>query len=111
MKTIFAGSFKEIPHNPGSRLAGDFQPSAACKFLDLPPGLASPFSLKTVHWTVFRALEPSKPAKFASHGWLKFTSPYDYPIMRYFLSYFHNSGSCFMVGGSTWANLCWKSAT
>ena len=28
---------KEIPHNPGSRLAGDFQPSAACKFLDLPP--------------------------------------------------------------------------
>jgi len=40
---------KEIPHNMDGSLTGDFQPSAACKFLDLPPGLASPFSLKTVH--------------------------------------------------------------
>jgi hypothetical protein len=61
-------NLKETPHNAGSRLAGDFQPYAACKFLDLPPGLASPFSLKTVHWTVFRALEPSKPAEYAGHG-------------------------------------------
>jgi hypothetical protein len=29
--------FEETPHNTGSRLTGDFQPSAACKFLDLPP--------------------------------------------------------------------------
>ena len=28
---------KEIPHNMGSSLTDDFQPSAACKFLDLPP--------------------------------------------------------------------------
>ena len=28
---------KEIPHNMGGSLAGEFQPSAACKFLDLPP--------------------------------------------------------------------------
>ena len=40
---------KELPHNIGGGLAGEFQPSAACKFLDLPPGLVSPFSLKTVH--------------------------------------------------------------
>ena len=86
---------KEIPHNVGGSLTDDFQPSAACKFLDLPPGAcqpvrrgsADPSSLKTVHWTVFRALvplksvhwtdfralEPSKPAKFAGHAWLKFT--------------------------------------
>ena len=30
--------FKEIPHNMGGSLTDDFQPSAACKFLDLPPG-------------------------------------------------------------------------
>ena len=30
-------SLKEIPHNMGGSLAGEFQPSAACKFLDLPP--------------------------------------------------------------------------
>ena len=29
---------KEIPHNVGGSLTDDFQPSAACKFLDLPPG-------------------------------------------------------------------------
>ena len=28
---------KEIPHNMGGSLTDDFQPSAACKFLDLPP--------------------------------------------------------------------------
>ena len=28
---------KEIPHNTGSRLTGDFQPSATCKLLDLLP--------------------------------------------------------------------------
>ena len=28
---------KEIPHNMDGSLAGDYQPSAACKFLDLPP--------------------------------------------------------------------------
>ena len=28
----------EIPHNMGGSLAGDFQPSAACKTLDYPPG-------------------------------------------------------------------------
>ena len=98
---------KQIPHNVGRSLTDDFQPSAACKFLDLPPGTcqpvrrgsADPSSLKTVHWTVFRALvplksvhwtdfralEPSKPAKFAGHAWLKFTSSYHHPIMRYFL--------------------------
>ena len=27
---------KEIPHNMGSSLTDDFQPSAACKFLDFP---------------------------------------------------------------------------
>jgi len=27
------------------------------------PGSADPFSLKTVHWTVFQALEPTKPAE------------------------------------------------
>ncbi len=27
---------KEIPHNMGGSLTDDFQPSAACKFLDLP---------------------------------------------------------------------------
>ena len=27
---------KEIPHNTGSSLTDDFQPSAACKFLDFP---------------------------------------------------------------------------
>ena len=37
--------YEEIPHNMGGSLAGDFQPSAACKFLDLPPGLASPFDV------------------------------------------------------------------
>ena len=31
------GSFKEILHNMGGSLTDDFQPSAACKFLDLPP--------------------------------------------------------------------------
>ena len=98
---------KQIPHNVGGSLTDDFQPSAACKFLDLPPGAcqpvrrgsADPSSLKTVHWTVFRALvplksvhwtdfralEPSKPAKFAGHAWLKFTSSYHHPIMRYIL--------------------------
>ena len=59
---------KEIPHNMGGSLTDDFQPSAACKFLDLPSGLASPFLLKSLHWRVFRALEPSKPAKFAGHA-------------------------------------------
>ena len=49
----------------GGSLTDDFQPFAACKFLDLPPGLVSPFLRKTVHWTDFRALEPSKPAKSA----------------------------------------------
>ena len=28
---------KEIPHNMGGSLTDDFQPSAVCKFLDLPP--------------------------------------------------------------------------
>jgi hypothetical protein len=28
---------KEIPHNLGGSLTDDLQPSAACKFLDLPP--------------------------------------------------------------------------
>ena len=30
---------KQIPHNVGGSLTDDFQPSAACKFLDLPPSL------------------------------------------------------------------------
>ena len=34
----FSGEIvKEIPHNMGGSLTDDFQPSAACKFLDLPP--------------------------------------------------------------------------
>jgi hypothetical protein len=28
---------KETPHNARSTLTGEFQPPAACKFLDLPP--------------------------------------------------------------------------
>ena len=35
---------EEVPHRPASRA--------------ISPGPAGPFSLKTVHWTVFRALEP-----------------------------------------------------
>ncbi len=34
-----------MSHNMDGSLAGDFQPSAACKFLDLPPGLASLFDV------------------------------------------------------------------
>ena len=52
---------KEIPHNMDGSLAGEFQPSAACKFLDLPPGLASPFLLKTVQWTAFSKMGPVGP--------------------------------------------------
>ena len=37
---------KEIPHNMGSSLTDDFQPSAACKFLDLPPVSLRFFALK-----------------------------------------------------------------
>ena len=33
---------KEIPHNMGGSLTDDFQPSAVCKFLDLPPGACQP---------------------------------------------------------------------
>ena len=33
-----AERLKEIPHNMGGSLTGDFQPSAACKTLDYPPG-------------------------------------------------------------------------
>ena len=33
---------KQIPHNVGGSLTDDFQPSAACKFLDLPPGACQP---------------------------------------------------------------------
>jgi len=29
--------FKELPYNARSTLTGEFQPPAACKFLDLPP--------------------------------------------------------------------------
>ena len=57
-------------------LAGDFQRSAACKFLDLPARStwgSAPFSLKTLHWSVFRALEPSKPSKSAIASVEKFT--------------------------------------
>ena len=32
------GSLKEIPHNARGPLAGEFQPLAACKILDYPPG-------------------------------------------------------------------------
>jgi len=47
--SIMRHFLKKMPHNMGGSLAGEFQPSATCKFLDLPPGLASPFLLKTVH--------------------------------------------------------------
>ena len=62
-----------------------FPPAASCKFLDLPPGLVSPFSLKTLHWRVFRALEPSKPAKFAGASDEKCTRQSTTLIVRYFL--------------------------
>ena len=62
---------REIPHNMGGSLTDDFQPSAVCKFLDLPPVSLRNFA--------------SKPAKFAGHAWLKFTSPCQHPIVRYFL--------------------------
>ncbi|MBQ9038915.1 MAG: hypothetical protein IJ119_05440, partial [Clostridia bacterium] len=46
-----------------------------------------PFSLKTVHWTVFRALEPSKPSKSAIASVEKFTRQLTTLIARYFLKY------------------------
>ncbi len=76
---------KEIPHNTAAHLAVPFPTSAACRFLDLPPGSADPFSLKTVHWTVFRALEPSKPSKSAIASVEKFTRQLTTLIARYFL--------------------------
>ena len=82
---------KEISHNARGPLAGEFQPPAACKFLDLPPGSADPFSLKTVHWTVFRALEPSKPAEFAVRNRLKFPPLLNHSILRYFLKIIHQT--------------------
>jgi hypothetical protein len=75
----------EIPHNTAAHLAVPFPTSAACRFLDLPPGSADPFSLKTVHWTVFRALEPSKPSKSAIASVEKFTRQLTTLIARYFL--------------------------
>ena len=77
--------FKELPHNTAAHLAVPFPTSAACRFLDLPPGSADPFSLKTVHWTVFRALEPSKPSKSAIASVEKFTRQLTTLIARYFL--------------------------
>jgi len=40
MKDVFSvvATFKEIPHNARGPLAGEFQPLAACKNLDYPPG-------------------------------------------------------------------------
>jgi hypothetical protein len=76
---------KELPHNTAAHLAVPFPTSAACRFLDLPPGSADPFSLKTVHWTVFRALEPSKPSKSAIASVEKFTRQLTTLIARYFL--------------------------
>ena len=42
---------------------GAFACISALISLDLAPGPAGPFSLKTLHWRVFRALEPTKPAE------------------------------------------------
>ena len=36
--SLYHALCKEIPHNMGGSLAGDFQPSAPCKTLDYPPG-------------------------------------------------------------------------
>ena len=47
-------------------------------------GSADPFSLKTLHWRVFQALEPSKPAKSASAPDEKFTRQLTTLIARYF---------------------------
>ena len=76
-----------MPHNTAAHLAVPFLTSAACRFLDLPPGSADPFSLKTVHWTVFRALEPSKPSKSAIASVEKFTRQLTTLIARYFLKF------------------------
>jgi hypothetical protein len=89
--------FKELPHNTAAHLAVPFPTSAACRFLDLPPGSADPFSLKTVHWTVFRALEPSKPSKSAIASVEKFTRQLTTLIARYFLNIIANC--------RTWFNL------
>jgi len=75
---------KEIPHNTAAHLAVPFPSVVSCRFFDLSPGLASPFSLKTVHRTVFRALEPSKPSKSARAPDEKFTRQLTTLIARYF---------------------------
>ena len=76
---------KEMPHNTATHLAVPFLPVISCRFFDLPPGLASPFSLKTLHRSVFRALEPSKPSKSARAPDKKFTHQLTTLIVRYFL--------------------------
>jgi len=45
-----------------SDAVGQPHPSAAQAAATIP-GPTGPFSLKTVHWTVFQALEPTKPAE------------------------------------------------
>ncbi|MBQ8964518.1 MAG: hypothetical protein IJ089_12140, partial [Clostridia bacterium] len=52
---------------------------------------ADPFSLKTVHWTVFRALEPSKPSKSAIASVEKFTRQLTTLIARYFLKQYRRN--------------------
>jgi len=79
------GYIKEIPHNTAAHLAVTFPSVLSCSFFDLSPGLASPFSLKTVHRTVFRALEPSKPSKSARAPDEKCTRQLATLIARYFL--------------------------
>jgi hypothetical protein len=100
MRSIQRSGLREIPHKRAACLAVPFPPCTSCNFLDLPPGLASPFSLKTVHWTVFRALEPSKPAKFAGAPDGKFTRQPTTLIARYFLK---------EKGGET-AKMLWRSS-
>ena len=77
-------------------LGGMAEETLAPAPLPASTGLASPFSLQrpkgvqrsvhAVHWTVFRALEPSKPAKSAGASDEKCTRQPITLIMRYFLN-------------------------
>ena len=75
-----APSVKEPLINSAAHLAAPFPPDKLANFLTYLRGLparsrciCNAVSSQTVHWTVFRALDPSKPAKSANLSDKKFT--------------------------------------
>ena len=55
-----AGGVERRPHPSFGKIASNFT--------EIPQGPTGPFSLKTVHWTVFRAFEPFPKGKAIMEG-------------------------------------------